>query len=456
MPDFNAILASLKNPNTGLPQNTGAPMLGFAGGSPVSLPGIPSGGIDWTHVADGAKDAIKPGGAASPSGPAGSPSGPAIDIGNIFTGSPGGNGPFGSGIGGFFGGNNRPKSDSTGEVQSIIDKYSPEFASALTNGSPDGAFHVNTGTPINSNSIDMSGHNVTAKGVNWGNIDTSSNVQAQRLGGPDARSPFELLDINANQPDAAALDALRTKGLAAGPSAAAQAAMGQNRLDLLQNKDLAGANALAGRDQALSSLAMRGGLGGGAAERIGENAGRGMNAAQQAAQRQYQGANLGVSLADEQNKNQLLGLVSNQDLSRAQYGSGLNQFNINTGLDVGRTNIANDLASQQYNRGMTSDLQKFNASNNLGAQQFNANNDLAAQQYNTNLNFDTKKFNEANYNAAQQFNSGQEFQRNLANQNVAVGDLFARNQFNLGKYGQQIQGYGSSRTADAIANGGKK
>ena len=123
-----------------------------------------------------------------------------------------------------------------------------------------------------------------------------------------------------------------------GPSAWAQMATQQQQLDetnQLNNAARAGAGQQAG---ARSMLAMRGGLRGGAAERLAAGGAEANLMAQQDIRNQGAGNRLNIGMQDETSKNQLLGNLIGAQQSVAGYKSGLDQ-----------QNIANKMGQQQFN-----------------------------------------------------------------------------------------------------------
>lgn len=277
----------------------------------------------------------------------------------------------------------KDKQDTSQATADYIKSIMPKYNSPLnTNGTLQKPYQVNAGPAIKPQTLAASTYTA-------GQIDPKA------------------LAVNTQ-----ALDALRAKGLTTGDSEWAKLAKQEQDQATLAQKDTAGAQALSGASTAQSGLAMGGGLGGGASERIATAASRDMNAARQAAQRANETGKLGISAQDEANKNSILGQVSGQDLANANYGAGLSEFNVNAGNT---------------------------------ASQFNAGQTQSANQFNVGSALDAAKFN-----------SGQNFAANQSNATNALGALGGENAFNTGAFQTQITGYGASKTADAIANAGKK
>lgn len=312
-------------------------------------------------------------------------------------------------------------SNITGKPNSFINKSNGDGTDKKVNGTGASDF-INANMPTYNTPLNEDGTLKSAFSVS-----PQAATHAHQLGMPATATAGtydpKLLDTKALGVDTRALDALRTKGLTVGDTPWAAMQKQQNALNETSAKDAAGAQALTARDSALSSLAMRGGIGGGAAERLGTAASRDMNAARQAATRTRYGADLSTGIADESQKNTLLTNVAGQDLSNAQFGAGLAQFNA----------------------GASNDASKFNIGTGLDAQKFN----IGAQ-------LDTGKFNENAQQNADQFNSNQAYDATKTNAGNALAGRQGENAFNLGKFQTQIAGFGSDRTANAIANAGKK
>ena len=105
--------------------------------------------------------------------------------------------------------------------------------------------------------------------------------------------------------------ALRDKAMAEGDTRAAQLAREQVGLQTQRARDLAQAQNQSALASARGQLAARGGLRSGAAERLASQGQRGLMRVGQDVAAQENAANLQISLADEANKNQLLGQVGN-------------------------------------------------------------------------------------------------------------------------------------------------
>ncbi len=114
------------------------------------------------------------------------------------------------------------------------------------------------------------------------------------------------------------LDALRARATGTGPSAWAQMAEQKQRMEEGQQRDQSaqqGAQAQAG---ARSQLAMRGGLSGGARQRLAMQGARDQTMAGQQIGAAGQTARANIGLQDEQTKNQMLSQLPGQELAALQ------------------------------------------------------------------------------------------------------------------------------------------
>jgi hypothetical protein len=140
------------------------------------------------------------------------------------------------------------------------------------------------------------------------------------------------------------LSTLRDRATQTGPSTWAKMAEESQRLDeqnLLNQASEAQAGQVAG---ARSGLAMRGGLRGGAAERLAASGQENALLGGQGIRNQGMQGRLGIGMQDESNKLNLLSQLPGAELSQAGYLSGLDQQNYTNTQGVNQFNIANALA----------------------------------------------------------------------------------------------------------------
>mgnify|MGYP006899572732 CR=1 FL=1 len=156
--------------------------------------------------------------------------------------------------------------------------------------------------------------------------------------------------------DALGLKELQTRATQKGPSAWAQMAEQGQRLDE-QNMLNQAAQAQAGQQAgARSNLAMRGGLRGGAAERLAASGSENALLGGQGIRNQGMQGRLGIGMQDESNKLNLLSQLPGAELAQAGYKSGLDQQNISNKLGVDQYNINNSLADMAAKNQWKKDL----------------------------------------------------------------------------------------------------
>ncbi len=267
---------------------------------------------------------------------------------------------------------------------------------------------------------------------------TAGSVNADKITG----GQLDMEKLKAN-PDA--LNALKERAMATGDSPWLKMQLQKQGLDETTARDQAGGQALSGSALARSQLGMKGGLSGGAAERIAMNAGRGLNATRQGIGRAGQMDRLNLGIADDQTKMQALSQIPGMDLAFAQQGIDMNKFNIGTTLDVDKTNAGNNLDASKFNTGLAYDASKTNVGNLLDA-----------SKVNKGMALDISKTNAANNLQSQIVNSGQTMQTNLANQNALLGGVSGLNNFNSDKYKTDMMDFGAGKQAAATAGGGGK
>ena len=209
------------------------------------------------------------------------------------------------------------------------------------------------------------------------------------------------LDTKGLASDTQALDAMRDRALATGDSPWLKMQVEKQQLGELDSRDRAASQALGSNAVARSQLAMKGGLGGGASERMAKAGARDLNALQQGIGRQGQLDRMGLNIADDQTKTQLLGQTAGLDLAHGAQGQ---------------------------------DMAKFNIGTKLGADQFNSTGNFNASTFNAGMDQDTAKYNQSN----------------------ELGALAGLNEFNMAKYTEDMKGYAAGKQGDAMAGGGGK
>jgi hypothetical protein len=169
------------------------------------------------------------------------------------------------------------------------------------------------------------------------------------------------LDANGNLPasfrsdpgsrvDSAAMDAYKRRAMATGASPWASMMLDKRALEqsnALQDADARGAS---GAAQARTQLAARGGLTGGARERVAQAMGRERMATGQDIRRQGEISRYDILTKDDQQKNDMLGRVPGMEDSRNQLLTQAEQFNATNNIGEKR---AGDLARiNEYNEKM--------------------------------------------------------------------------------------------------------
>lgn len=99
---------------------------------------------------------------------------------------------------------------------------------------------------------------------------------------------------------------LQEKGMTEGDTESAQLARARQQMMSEEARGALQRQGASSQASGMRNLAMRGGAGSGAQERIGRDVGRGMMAGSQGINRENRAANLGISMQDEAMKNQLL------------------------------------------------------------------------------------------------------------------------------------------------------
>lgn len=221
---------------------------------------------------------------------------------------------------------------------------------------------------------------------------------------------FQSLDPNALGSDKRALDAMRERALG-GESPWLKLQLEKQGVNQLQNTDDAVRTSMSSAAAARTAAGMRGGLSAGASERMAKSNASMVNAARQNTARAGQLDRLNLGIADDQTNMALLNQTAGLDLAHGAQGQ---------------------------------DMAKFNSTGNLDASKFNSG-----------MAFDANKFNSTGAFNADTFNSGQQFQANQFNQGNELGALGALNQFNMGKYSEDMKGYAAGKQANAMAGGGK-
>lgn len=299
--------------------------------------------------------------------------------------------------------------------------------------------------------------NVKASKLDVADITGPGTLNAHQLGDlqkvgiqsvlPDAQARLDKIQL-----DPRGMEAFRQRALETGPSAWLNLAKERQGLDEQTALESSAKNTAGATSNALSGLAMRGGLHGGAALRAAKDSS--MQAALQAQQirRGGMGDRMGLEMADNDTKTKLLSQLPGAELAWAQ--PEMDKARMLTGVQMdeqGRklaadtTNSAMDFDKQKYNTSALTDADKYNLGMAYDVSKTNLGKNLDLGRYNTDNDLKTKMYNTDKDVAANQFNIS-----NSLNE-VTQGRLFDSNNFN-----QQMQSWAAGKTADAQSKGGKK
>lgn len=161
------------------------------------------------------------------------------------------------------------------------------------------------------------------------------------------------------------LEAIRGRALQQGPSAWAQMAEGKQRQEELQGRSQGAAQGAQAQANARSQLSMRGGLSGGARQRLAMQGARDQASQGQQIGAQGQRARADIGLQDEQTKNQMLTQLPGMELQALQ-------------PEMQKANAWQQMAGQESGQDLA--RQQFNQNANMSTQQFNVGNALKEQQ----------------------------------------------------------------------------
>lgn len=161
------------------------------------------------------------------------------------------------------------------------------------------------------------------------------------------------------------LEAIRGRALQQGPSAWANMAEAKQRQEEGQQRSQGAAQGATAQAQARSQLAMRGGLSGGARQRLAMQGARDTASAGQQIGAQGQSARASIGLQDEQTKNQMLSQLPGMELQALQ-------------PEMQKASAWQQMATGE--QGQDFQRQQFNKNADMSSQQFNVGNALKEQQ----------------------------------------------------------------------------
>lgn len=155
------------------------------------------------------------------------------------------------------------------------------------------------------------------------------------------------LDPNAYRGNTGALNVLNQKATATGNSPWLNMQLQKQGMEQQQAMGKMGAQANAANAQARAGLAMKGGLSGGAAERLARGGSQDLNAARQGVMNQGSNQRLQLGIQDESNKNQLLGQAVGANQAQNAQNIGIGQFNAQNTLAENNANNAFQMSKYQ-------------------------------------------------------------------------------------------------------------
>lgn len=371
----------------------------------------------------------------------------------------------------------------------------PTFASPIdpNTGYLSGQYQLMTQAPIQAGQLSVgtlqSGGTLTPQQIAAQKLQSGGTLKAQQLGNyKDVGFNSMLGDAEGRfagiQADKRGLEAFRNRALDQGPSAWNK--MQKERMALQEQDalDAAAQSSAGAQANAMSQLAMRGGISGGAGLRAAKMAAQEQAKALQGVRRQGMQDRLGIDVQDEQMRMQALSQLPGMELQAIQpdmvKAQSLNalqseeqgrklsadmsnraalmdrdRFNASSLMDTDRFNITNAQDVSKFNIGTDLDTQRFNSGQAFDAQKFNIGNAQDLQKFNITTLADRDKFNIGNKLNTDQYNSNQRFQADQFN----LGNFFNanrdQNNFNLDKYKGQMAEWGANMTANAQSRGGK-
>lgn len=291
-------------------------------------------------------------------------------------------------------------SQNPAEQMQAIDWANARLKESVDSGGmperPDFNSLIDKNTGLLNGNLKMNPHNISTTGVGGLGITSA-------LG--DIQNRFNGVNL-----DKTGLNELQKEGMRNGPSDWANL-MKKNLSDQeVAQLDKVGAQANGANAAASNSLAMRGGLGSGAATSLAKDMQRGINAGSQGVRRDISNQGLGVDIQDEVNRQSILSQLPGMQLAALQ-----------------------------------PEMQKATSLNQ--AQMDEQARKLAADQYNSDTNLKVNQY------AADQANNADKY--NIQN---SLNETLQQRGYDVNSYNEMMKAWGANKTADAEANasGGKK
>jgi hypothetical protein len=258
--------------------------------------------------------------------------------------------------------------------------------------------------------------------------------------------------LDAIQADPTAMNLLRQKATQQGPSAWANMQKQQQGLQEQNALDASAKSNAGAMQNAMGSIAMRGGLSSGASERAARAGAMNQALAAQGVRRAGMSDRLNIDMADEAQKNDLLKQMPGQELAWLQ--PSMDKAKMLTGVQSDEQ--ARKLQADMSNRDALFNKDTFNSKAQSAADQFNIQNAQDVEKTNNNTVGDARKFYETNRLAADEYNIGNQMQTAMANNRNLMGEVDAGRQNDQGNFQTQMASWAAGKTADAQGKGGKK
>lgn len=323
---------------------------------------------------------------------------------------------------------------------------SPAFTSIQNpNGSLESDYTMSAPSEVQASKIG-SGGQITPGSVSFKNIVAAPAVGFKSIQ-DQAKDNYDAVQL-----DQRGMDAMRERSLSTDLDPTTKAAMDRQRFDEQNNVDLAQKGAAGATAAAAGSIGMRGGLGGGAQERIAASGAQNAMDEAQNVHRQGSSDRLGLEGQDAGLKANLLSNLPSAELAWAQ--PAMHKADVMTGIQGDERNLG--VSTDMANRDYTTNVDKTNSEAGLDVSKTNVSNNMEGQRFNILNSQDVAKTNATNKLNADEFNYNGEddaAKTNIANK---IGNVGAENNFNIQDFLTKMGGWGAGKTADATAAAGNK
>jgi len=211
------------------------------------------------------------------------------------------------------------------------------------------------GRPIMTPKTDEQGNPLMQSDLAWQDYEKMEWDKSAYEAGPWEDISSERVSDDMSWMDKRAADTMFQRGTEAGPSQWAKLAEQKQRAEELQAREDISADMAGQLAGARSQLAMRGGLGSGARERLATSGQRGLNAERQRLARQGQLSRMGLGMEDQSRKDRMLGQAAQAQLGYSGLEGGIRQSDAQRAQAAA---LANQQGAQQ--------VSQFNVSQRLG------------------------------------------------------------------------------------------